>query len=117
MVRTLRSLLRTALILGVLVALTPCGLCHGDTGRSMSVCSMKSMTGHKDCCHRSKPVSPLCKIMDQSTTTAPAKVLDATPAPVLTVAVVPALVLAGVVVPASVVPDTSPHRAPLSLRI
>ena len=58
------------LILGVIVALTPCGFCHESAqagGSQMKPCEMGSMSGMK-CCQssKSKPQSPLCKTMNQS---------------------------------------------------
>ena len=108
---------RTALILGVLVALTPCGVCHGNMERSSSTCSMKHMSGKMDCCHKNKPVSPLCKVMDQSSTVSVAKNLATGPVVVAQPFVFPTLLVVGTIHSSSVVLDTSPFRAPLSLRI
>lgn len=116
MFKILVVLNRMLLVAGVLVALTPCGVCHKDMGPA-SACSMKHMTGKMDCCHKSKPASPLCKIMDQSSTVSVAKHV----APVSTVAVhffaAPVLVALRTVSVPSFQLDTSPFRAPLALRI
>ena len=108
---------RIALIAGVLVALTPCGICHQGMSQGSTACSMKHMSGKMDCCHKNKPVSPLCKVMDQSSTVTAAKSLAAAPVQVHALITAPALVFIGATVKPSVVLDTSPFRAPLSLRI
>lgn len=109
------TLSRMVLIAGVLVALTPCGVCHRV--EAAKACSMKSMSGKMNCCHKGQQPSPLCKAMDQSTTVESAKALDAVPAPSLVPVVAPAFLVAAVVVSPAVAVDTSPFRAPLSLRI
>src|ERR1700677_4327823 len=58
------------LILGVMVALTPCGICSAaaQTNPSqMKSCAMDDMSGMK-CCQssKSKSQSPMCKTMNQS---------------------------------------------------
>src|SRR5581483_8143316 len=73
----IKTLSRVLLIAGVLVALTPCGICHQGMGQGSTACSMKHMSGKMDCCHKSKPASPLCKVMDQSSTVTAVKSLDA----------------------------------------
>jgi hypothetical protein len=117
MQKVLSILNRMALIAGVLIALTPCGICHPGMGQGPSTCSMKTMSGKKDCCHKEKHSSPLCKVMDQSSTVAAAKSLDAAPAQVSAPIAAPVLAFIGASVLPSVVLDTSPFRAPLSLRI
>jgi len=115
--RNLFSILhRMVLVVGVLVALSPCSVCQQATP-AMKTCSMTHMTGSMKCCHQSKPMSPLCKIMNQSTVT-PASVH----APVVTTTVAavrifqPPVLLAvnlSVVVPSF---DSPPRSSPV-LRI
>ncbi len=57
---------RTVLVMGLLVALTPCGLCHGPAMSQTSACPMAHM-GNMKCCQGHQAHNPLCKIMDQST--------------------------------------------------
>lgn len=64
--KTLSLLYRMLLIAGVLVALTPCGLCQKDKINSPQACSMMDMSGKMDCCHKAKSTNPFCKVMDQS---------------------------------------------------
>ncbi|HET9870897.1 MAG TPA: hypothetical protein VFR02_10440 [bacterium] len=65
--RFLKSLNRMFLAAGLLVALTPCGLCHAaGPSAGMSACAMKASDCGKDCCH-SKQAPAACKAMDQST--------------------------------------------------
>jgi hypothetical protein len=113
----IKTLSRVLLIAGVLVALTPCGICHQGMGQGSTACSMKHMSGKMDCCHKSKPASPLCKVMDQSSTVSAAKNISAVPAQVHAPVAAPVLVFIGASVKPFVVLDTSPFRAPLSLRI
>ncbi len=106
------------LILGVLVALTPCNACQkGEAQGSQTVaCHMSSAAHGMGCCHGKKSPSPLCKVMDQSSLKASGVHFYA--------AVVPAISFAGAVTPvlrtveASHQPlfDTSPPK-PLILRI
>jgi len=66
MKKTLTILGRSALMLGLLVALTPCDLCHSD--------SLKTLQKGHGCCadQGTSPSSthsdrgPLCQVMDQS---------------------------------------------------
>ncbi|HVZ79338.1 MAG TPA: hypothetical protein VHE12_00905 [bacterium] len=113
----MKVLNRALLIAGVLVALTPCGFCHQAMGSTATACSMKSMSGQMDCCHKSKPVSPLCKVMDQSSMVSAGHSLAPAPVVVVHPFVVPSFVPAGVPFHPSTPIDTSPFRAPLSLRI
>ena len=59
------------LIAGVLVALTPCGLCQKGMDKPSQACSMTHMSGKMDCCHKAKSTNPFCKVMDQSSLVAP----------------------------------------------
>ncbi|HJT24178.1 MAG TPA: hypothetical protein VJ873_06350 [bacterium] len=113
----LSILSRFVLALGVLVALTPCGVCHGSMGKASPACSMKSMSGKMDCCHKGNPASPICKVMDQASTAAVSHGLEAVPAPVVSFAFNLAAMPAQVSVSVSAPLDTSPLRAPLALRI
>ena len=73
--KTLSLLYRMLLIAGVLVALTPCGLCQKSqmTVNFKSYCS--SAKAVHNCCH-SKSRGPLCQIMDQSSTAVSPAALD-----------------------------------------
>lgn len=115
--QALKILNRMMLILGVLVALTPCGLCQGAMDKSSAPCSMRSMAGKMDCCHKSKPAGPLCKAMGQHSTAAVSHGLQAVPGPVLSFVSLLAVVFAGESASSSTPIDTSPHRALLPLRI
>jgi hypothetical protein len=117
MLKPFQILNRIALILGVLVALTPCGICHGAMDKSSKTCSMTSMPKGMDCCHKGKQANPLCKIMDQSSTAAAPQILVS--APVLVVSFVSPLPtsMERVSFPHLFQLDTSPFQAPLSLRI
>ena len=117
MFKFLAALNRMVLVAGVLVALTPCGVCHKDMAQASSACAMKHMSGKMDCCHKNKPVSPMCKIMDQSSTVSAADHSAPVPAKVVHPVVVPVLAFASAAASPSVVLDTSPFRAPLALRI
>jgi len=64
---------RMVLTLGVMVALTPCGICSTAAQAnmlSMKSCGMETMSGMK-CCQssKSKSQSPMCKTMNQSSVT------------------------------------------------
>jgi hypothetical protein len=52
--------------MGLLLALTPCGLCHASSMSQSSTCSMAHM-GNMKCCQNHKSHSLLCQVMDQST--------------------------------------------------
>jgi len=75
--KTLSLLYRMLLIAGVLVALTPCGLCQKGMSASTQACAMAHMSGKMDCCHKAKSSSPLCKVMDQSSVSVSPAHLDA----------------------------------------
>lgn len=118
MLKTAQILSRAMLILGVLVALTPCGLCQGAMEKPSSACSMKSMAGKMDCCnHKSKSSSPLCKVMNQSSTAAVSHGLDSVSVSVASLVLPLVEVQARVFSLQSTTFDTSPLRAPLALRI
>jgi hypothetical protein len=118
MKKTLLYLSRTALIVGVLVALTPCGFCKTASTATKTACSMEKMAGAHDCCQSKKSRGPLCKIMDQSSIASVSKfTAPAERTVILTVASVrfsPAFVSA---VPSTHVVPTSPPRGPVVLRI
>ncbi len=59
---------RSLLVLGVLLVLSPCDACQ-QLSPSVTVCSMRHMTTPMNCCHSSKPMNPMCKVMNQSTVT------------------------------------------------
>jgi hypothetical protein len=68
--KVVSALSRMILVFGVLVALTPCGICNASTQAGMpqmKSCEMGPMSGMK-CCQssKSKSQSPLCKTMNQS---------------------------------------------------
>lgn len=115
--KTLLIINRALLIAGVLIALTPCGVCHkaGVGSVAMAHCTMKHMAGH-DCC-RAKKASPLCQIMDQSSVSVPSVHLDH--AVIQTVSIeLPALkVSQAAVVSSTVLSSSPPLRGPLALRI
>lgn len=110
---------RAILILGVLVALTPCNACQrGTVQKRMDMsCPMSIKAGGMGCCHHGKESSPLCKTMNQSSTQVSSHGLDVVSMPVFTIASSPAATLIALPSPPSVLIDTSPQRAPLSLRI
>lgn len=113
--KTLTLLHRVVLTLGVLVALTPCGICHNSSMGPMAHCTMKHAAGH-DCCH-AKKASPLCQVMDQSSVPASSAHLDN--AVIQTAAIeIPALKIPqAAVVPSLVLSSSPPLRGPLALRI
>jgi len=115
--KAFQFLSRITLILGVLVALTPCGICHGAMDKASPTCSMKSMSGKMACCHKGKSSNPLCKVMDQSSTIAVSHGLAVAHASVVSFASPLAATPSEVSLSTSAVFDTSPFRAPLSLRI
>ena len=73
---TLLLLNRMLLTFGLIVALTPCGLCHGPkAAKAGHSCCSTSASKTNDC--HSKSQSPLCKVMDQSSVSVPSVHLDA----------------------------------------
>ena len=115
--KTLILIHRIVLILGVLVALTPCGVCHKAEAAptAMPHCTMKHSAGH-DCCH-AKKASPLCQVMDQSSV--PLSSVHVDNAVVQTASIeLPALkVPQAAVFSSSVLSSSPPLRGPLALRI
>lgn len=118
MKKTLLYLGRTALILGVLVALTPCGFCKNMGVEKKATCAMTGMGTSHNCCQSQKPRSPFCKIMDQSSIASVSKFTAPADRPVLStvasVSLSPAFVST---VPSSHVISASPPRGPVVLRI
>ncbi len=118
MKRLFSILNRTVLAMGLLVALTPCGLCHGSSMAQGSVCPMKNM-GNMPCCghcQSHKSHSPLCKVMDQSTLPVAGAHLNVADVPAVSYAVVPPSIFRTVQVSPQLIFDTSPPK-PLVLRI
>lgn len=115
--KTLTFIHRVALTLGVLVALTPCGVCHkaGVTSTAMAHCTMDHKAGH-DCCH-AKKASPLCQVMDQSSVSVTPVHLDNAVVQVVSVEFPALKVPQAVVVPSLVLSSSPPLRGPLALRI
>ncbi len=114
---TLLFIHRIVLIAGVLVALTPCGVCHKAEAAPavMAHCTMKHSTGH-DCCH-AKKASPLCQVMDQSSVPVHSVHLDHATIQTAS-AEFPALKVSQAVVVSSLALSSSPPlRGPLALRI
>jgi hypothetical protein len=118
--KTMEWLKRGFLVLGVVVALTPCGLCHASSQTNLSqvkTCDMGPMEGMK-CCHAAKSQSPLCKIMGQSSVVSASHVSSLVVVPVvaapLAVAFLPAPTFTSSAFSRSF---ASPPRGPLSLRI
>jgi len=111
---------RGFLVLGVVVALTPCGLCHAssETGMTtMKSCHMASMSDMK-CCHSGKTQSPLCKVMGQSSVVSVLHVAPLVVAPMVSAPLAgPSLSVQGFISAAVGCSFASPHRGPLSLRI
>jgi hypothetical protein len=114
-------LLRMPLIFGVVVALTPCIACQvakAPASRAVSSFPVQqaSHCGH-GCC-QSKARSPLCKIMDQASTptTSPGLNITSSPTVISWALHLPDITFQSLEnAPAYM--DTSPFRAPLSLRI
>ena len=109
---------RITLVLGVMVALTPCNACQqGGVAQGMMHCPMALKAKGMNCCQSKKSPSPICKVMNQSSTAAVSHGLDLGATSVvgfvLPLTVSPSRVVFAAVFPA----DTSPCRAPLSLRI
>ena len=107
---------RMVLITGVLVALTPCGVCQkGAASTAMAHCTMGHKAGH-NCCH-SKKASPLCQVMDQSSVSVSSVQSDK--AVIQTALIeIPALkVTQAVVISSSNFSSSPPLRGPLALRI
>jgi len=122
MQKAIDVLKRTFLIFGVIVALTPCGLCNASTQVGMSKmksCDMGQMSGMK-CCHTSKsnPQGPLCKTMNQSSVVPAVHGLDMVNVSVVSHASANVFLLAkAVVFPALSSFSASPPRALFTLRI
>jgi hypothetical protein len=109
---------RTILVMGLLLALTPCGVCRGTSMAQASVCPMKKM-GNMNCCSHCqshKSHSPLCKVMDQSTLPVAGAHLNVADVPAVSYAVVPPSFLRMANVSPKIIFDTSPPK-PLVLRI
>jgi len=116
-----RLMNRTVLMLGVLVALTPCGICKNAVmagSSELKACSAMPMNGPQDCCRSQKSREPFCKAMDQSSV-APVShgTLMAAMPSVSAVSVATLLPLQVCAVPSVQVVSSSPPRGTLSLRI
>ncbi len=114
--KTLFFIHRIILTLGVLIALTPCGLCQKGMSEASKTCSMTHMSPKMDCCHKAKSHSPLCQIMDQSSTVVSASV-NAAVIPVVSAVISAPSMLMVAVVPSAVSSSSSPPRGLLALRI
>lgn len=118
--KTVEWLKRGLLVLGVIVALTPCGLCHASAlppVPQVKTCDMGAMDGMK-CCHSTKPQSPFCKVMGQSSIAVSSHAANLAVVPVMTTSLVVAFLLEPILsVPAFGRSSASPPRGPLSLRI
>ncbi len=116
------ALKRAFLIFGVIVALTPCGICSASAqvGTSqMKSCEVDSMSGMK-CCQtsKSKSQSPLCKTMNQSSVVVAVHGSDLVAVPVVSFASADVFLLAKAVdFPAFSSFSASPPRGLLALRI
>ncbi len=121
MKKSVRLFNRLVLTFGVLVALTPCGFCKNITGvgaSKMSHCSMTKMDGQHNCCQSKKSQSPLCKIMDQSSTASASKASVLAAKPVVSIVAVETLLSVRVcAVPSFRVVSASPPPGTLALRI
>ena len=109
---------RMFLAAGLLLALTPCGFCHGSSVTQTSVCPMEHM-GNMNCCghcQSHKSHSPLCKVMDQSTLPAAGAHLNVADVQAGSFAVVLPSFLRMPDVSPEIIFDTSPPK-PLVLRI
>ncbi len=115
--KTLLTLNRVVLIVGVLVALTPCGVCQRSMGKASQVCSMTPMAGKMDCCHKSKSPSPYCQVMDQTSVSVSPVHIDSAAVQAASIEI-PAFQVAQAGFVASVVPSSSsPTQGFLALRI
>lgn len=120
MLKLFAMLHRAMLVVGVIVALTPCGLCQASQpsmGMSAQTCHMDHGMAKDGCCHHSKSQGPFCKIMNQSSVQVASHGLDLVAMPVVHFASSPAAMPKVLPLPPLVFLDTSPQRAPLSLRI
>jgi hypothetical protein len=110
------------LVLGVMIALTPCGICSADAQTNLSQmksCAVGDMSGMK-CCQssKSKSQSPMCKTMNQSSVAAAVHGLDLAVVPVVSLAVENIFLSAKTLVSfASIYSFASLLRRSLSLRI
>jgi hypothetical protein len=111
---------RMVLIFGVLIALTPCGICSAAVGTSSSpvkACCMSHMDGSQGCCHSKKTQEPYCKAMDQASVVPALHGTVLTAKPSVVAAAVQTLVSFRVCVIPSAVVSSSPPRGNLALRI
>jgi hypothetical protein len=113
--KLLSILNRTVLVLGLLVALTPCGLCHGPAMSQTSTCPMAHM-GVMKCCQGHQAHNPLCKIMDQSSLQVSGTHLNFVVIPVVSFTGVLPSAPRMAEIPPKIPFDTSPPK-PLVLRI
>ena len=106
------------LIAGLLIALTPCAVCHGPAMTGASHCSMANM-GNMKCCEQGsthKSHSPFCKVMDQSSLAVSGAHLNVADVPAVSFAGVLPSTLRTADVSPKILFDTSPPK-PLVLRI
>ena len=111
---------RAILVVGVVVALTPCGLCQASQssmGTSGPTCHMDHGMAKDGCCHHSKSQDPFCKIMNQSSVQVVSHGLEMISMPIVQFASSPMVMPKALPLTPLVFLDTSPQRAPLSLRI
>ena len=106
---------RVILMLGVIVALTPCGICNSAAMNQTSVCPMTHM-GNMKCCQAHKSHSPVCKVMDQSSLPVSGVHLNVADIPVISFTAVLPSPSGMVSVSPQLLFDTSPPK-PLVLRI
>ena len=114
---TLLFIHRIVLIAGVLVALTPCGICQKGMAETSKACAMTHMSGKMDCCHKAKSTSPFCKVMDQSSVSVPSVHIDNTAVQTASIELPALKVPQAVVVTSSLLSSSPPLRGPLALRI
>src|SRR6185295_4578643 len=120
MVKTLQLISRFFLIAGVLVALTPCGLCHKTTmvmamNAGHSCCAPKTTSGSDHC--GSKARDPLCQVMDQSSILTSTVHVQAPVVEAVSIVFLQPMVMTSVSIQSFIPSGSSPPRGPLALRI
>jgi len=110
---------RMVLIFGVLIALTPCGICSAAQAGSSHIqtCPRSHMNGGHDCCHSKKSQNSYCKAMDQASVAPVAKGSVSFAKLSISTPVVLVLLPVQSIFNSFRVVSTSPPRGTLALRI
>jgi hypothetical protein len=121
MQKVIFSITRFFLVLGVIIALTPCDICKNASmvhSSGMKSCCMMHMDGKQDCCHSKKSQQPFCKAMDQSSVVPALHGTVLAVKPFAVAAVVETMLSVQVcAIPSFSAVSSSPPRGTLALRI